>query len=109
MNFVIPPHPVPSVEVTGTDERFPVRRIYCIGRNYLAHIREMGNDERKPPFFFQKPPDALLPTGGEFPYPPQSDNVHHEIELVIAIAKGGKDIAVEDALDHVYGYSLVLT
>ena len=106
MNFVIPPHPVSSVEVTGTDERFPVRRIYCIGRNYLAHIREMGNDERKPPFFFQKPPDALLPTGGEFPYPPQSDNVHHEIELVIAIAKGGKDIAVEDALDHVYGYSL---
>ena len=87
MNFVIPPHPVPSVEVTGTAERFPVRRIYCIGRNYLAHIMEMGNDVRKPPFFFQKPPDALLPTGGEFPYPPQSDNVHHEIELVIAIAK----------------------
>ena len=65
MNFVIPPHPVSSVEVTGTDERFPVRRIYCIGRNYLAHIREMGNDERKPPFFFQKPPDALLPTTAE--------------------------------------------
>jgi len=106
MNFVIPPPPVASVEVIGTNERFPVRRIYCIGRNYLAHIREMGNDERNPPFFFQKPSDALVPNGGEFLYPTQSDNVHHEIELVIAIAKGGKNIAVEDALEHVYGYSL---
>lgn len=79
---------------------------YCIGRNYLAHIRELGNDERKPPFFFQKLPDALVPSGTEFPYPPQSDNVHHEIELVVAIAKGGKDIAIEDALNHVYGYGL---
>jgi fumarylpyruvate hydrolase len=106
MNFVIPAHPVASVEVTGTDERFPVRRIYCIGRNYLAHRVEMGNDDRKPPFFFQKPADALVASGGKFPYPSLSDNVHHEIELVIAIGKGGKDIAVEDALDHVYGYAL---
>ena len=106
MSFVIPRLPVASVEVTGTDKRFPVRRIYCIGRNYLAHIREMGNDERKPPFFFQKPSDALVPSGGEFPYPPKSKNVHHEIELVIAMSKGGKNISVEDALDHVYGYSL---
>lgn len=106
MSFVIPTHPTASVEVTGTDDRFPVRRIYCIGRNYLAHRKEMGNDDRTPPFFFQKPADALVPTGGEFPYPSQSDNVHHEIELVVAIGKGGKDIAVEDALDHVYGYSV---
>jgi fumarylpyruvate hydrolase len=106
MNFVIPAHPEASVEITSTDDRFPVRRIYCIGRNYLAHRVEMGNDDRKPPFFFQKPADALVPNGGEFPYPSQSDNVHHEIELVVAIDKSGKDIAVEDALDHVYGYAL---
>lgn len=106
MNFVISPAPVTSVEVTGTNERFPVRRIYCVGRNYLAHIREMGNDERKPPFFFQKPSDAIVSNGGEFKYPTQSENVHHEIELVIAIVKRGKNISVENALDHVYGYSL---
>ncbi len=106
MSFVIPAPPTASVEIAGTDDRFPVRRIYCIGRNYLAHIRELGNDERKPPFFFQKPADALLPSGGDFPYPPQSNDVHHEIELVVAIAKGGKNIAAADALNHVYGYSL---
>lgn len=108
MSFVFPAPPTASVEVSGTEDRFAVRRIYCIGRNYLAHRKEMGNDDRTPPFFFQKPADALLPTGGEFPYPPQSDNVHHEIELVIAIGKGGKEIAVEDALDHVFGYSVGL-
>jgi len=108
MNFVISPPDVKSVEVTGSNERFPVRRIYCIGRNYIAHIREMGNDEREPPFFFQKSPDALVPSGGDFPYPTQSENVHHEIELVIAIFKSGKGIAVENALNHVYGYSLGL-
>lgn len=106
MSFVIPAPPPASVEVTGTDDRFPVRRIYCIGRNYLAHRKEMGHDDRKPPFYFQKPADALLETGGEFPYPSQSENVHFEIELVVAIAKGGVNISIEDALDHVYGYGL---
>lgn len=106
MNFVCPTPPVASVEVAGTGDRFPVRRIYCIGRNYLAHRKEMGHDDRKPPFFFQKPLDALVPSGGKFPYPSRSEDVHHEIELVVAIAKGGIDIAVEDALDHVYGYGL---
>jgi len=106
MNFVIPAPPIASVEVTGTDDRFPVRRIYCIGRNYLAHRKEMGHDDRKPPFYFLKPADALLASGGEFPYPPQTENVHFEIELVVAIAKGGVDIPVENALDHVYGYGL---
>jgi fumarylpyruvate hydrolase len=106
MNFVIPAPPIASVEVTGTDDRFPVRRIYCIGRNYLAHRKEMGHDDRKPPFYFQKPADALLASGGEFSYPPQTENVHFEIELVVAIAKGGVDIPVENALDHVYGYGL---
>ena len=106
MSFVIPAPPPASVEVTGTDDRFPVRRIYCIGRNYLAHRKEMGHDDRKPPFYFQKPADALLETGGEFPYPTLSENVHFEIELVVAIAKGGTDISIENALDHVYGYGL---
>ena len=106
MSFVIPAPPPASVEVTGTNDRFPVRRIYCIGRNYLAHRKEMGHDDRKPPFYFQKPADALLETGGDFPYPSQSENVHFEIELVVAIAKGGVDISIEDALDHVYGYGL---
>ncbi len=106
MNFVIPVPPVASVEVAGSEDRFPVRRIYCIGRNYLAHRKEMGHDDRKPPFYFQKPADALLASGSEFPYPPQTDNVHFEVELVVAIAKGGADIPVEDALDHVYGYGL---
>ncbi len=106
MNFVIPAPPIASVEVSGSDDRFPVRRIYCIGRNYLAHRKEMGHDDRKPPFYFQKPADALLASGGEFPYPPQTENVHFEIELVVAIARGGVDIPVEDALDHVYGYGL---
>ena len=106
MSFVIPAPPPASVEVTGTDDRFPVRRIYCIGRNYLAHRKEMGHDDRKPPFYFQKPADALVETGGEFPYPTLSENVHFEIELVVAIAKGGTDISIENALDHVYGYGL---
>ena len=106
MNFVIPAPPVASVEVAGSEDRFPVRRIYCIGRNYLAHRKEMGHDDRKPPFYFQKPADALLASGSEFPYPPQTNNVHFEVELVVAIAKGGADIPVEDALDHVYGYGL---
>ena len=106
INFVIPAPPIASVEVAGSDDRFPVRRIYCIGRNYLAHRKEMGHDDRKPPFYFQKPADALLASGGEFPYPPQTENVHFEIELVVAIATGGFDIPVEDALDHVYGYGL---
>lgn len=106
MKFVIPMSDPPSVAIAGSEDRFPVHRVYCIGRNYLAHVREMGNDERQPPFFFQKPLDALLPSGGEFPYPPASENVQHEVELVVAIGKGGTDIAVEDALDHVYGYAL---
>ncbi len=106
MSFVIPAPETASVAIFGNDDRFPVHRIYCIGRNYLAHVLEMGNDERQPPFFFQKPLDALLPSGGEFPYPPGTNDVHHEIELVVAIKKGGRDILVGDALDHVYGYAL---
>ena len=88
MNFIIPLEQV-SLPIVGNDKRFPVRRIYCVGRNYLDHIRETaGADEREPPFFFQKPTDAILENGGEFPYPPRSEKTHHEIELVVAIGTG---------------------
>ncbi len=106
MSFVITAPPQTTLGVEGTDDLFPVRRIYCVGRNYTDHIREMGGDEREPPFFFQKPTDAILPSGSDFPYPPLSSNVHHEIELVAAIGKGGRDIAQENALEHVYGYGV---
>ncbi len=84
---------------------FAVRRIYCVGRNYVEHIREMGNDEREPPFFFAKPADAVVVGGAAIPYPPQTDDFHHEIELVVAIGKEGAGIPVEQALAHVYGYA----
>jgi fumarylpyruvate hydrolase len=106
LSFIFPLEQV-SLPIVGNDKRFPVRRIYCVGRNYLDHIRETaGADEREPPFFFQKPTDAILDNGGEFPFPPQSEKVHHEIELVVAIDKGGKEISTENALDHVYGYTV---
>ncbi len=106
MNFIFPLDQV-SLPIVGNEKRFPVRRIYCVGRNYLDHIRETaGADEREPPFFFQKPTDAILANGGEFPYPPLSEKTHHEIELVVAIGTGGKEIKAENALDHVYGYTV---
>ena len=108
--FAIPDVTIP---VVGTDEVFPVRRIYCIGRNYAAHAREMGSDPtREPPFFFQKPTDAIqhVPTGtvGNHPYPTLTKNYHYEVELVAMIGKGGRDIPAAQALDHVYGYTLGL-
>jgi fumarylpyruvate hydrolase len=107
MSFVFPPPATPSVEVKGRAERFPVHRIYCVGRNYAAHAREMGaNPEREPPFFFSKPADALVPNHAIIPYPPRTRNLHHEIELVVAIGKGGKNIAPDAALEHVYGYAV---
>lgn len=106
MEFVIPAPPRQVLEIAGSSAVFPVRRIYCVGRNYLEHIRETGNDEREPPFFFQKPTDALVSNGGDFPYPPLSANVHHEIELVAAIGKGGRNIPADHALNHVYGYAV---
>ena len=105
--FVIPAPAVPSLHVAGSARRFPVRRVYCVGRNYAAHAIEMGHDpDREDPFFFQKNPDGLLPGGGRFPYPAATGDVHHEIELVVALASGGTRIAVEDALTHVYGYAV---
>lgn len=107
MSFVFPPPSVPSVEVTGRGERFPVHRIYCVGRNYAAHAREMGSDpDREPPFFFTKPADAIVPNNATIPYPPRTANLHHEIELVVAIGNGGKNIAAANGLDHVFGYAV---
>ncbi|MBP2229892.1 fumarylpyruvate hydrolase [Azospirillum agricola] len=108
MAYAIPLWTQPSVPVTGGDP-FPVRRIYCVGRNYAAHAREMGADpDREPPFFFLKPADAIVADGATTPYPPKTANLHHEIELVVAIAKGGRDIPVATALEHVFGYAVGL-
>ncbi|MDQ2101623.1 fumarylacetoacetate hydrolase family protein [Azospirillum isscasi] len=108
MAYAIPLWPQPTVPVAGGDP-FPVRRIYCVGRNYAAHAREMGADpDREPPFFFMKPADAIVADGTAIPYPPRTANLHHEIELVVAIGTGGRDIPVESALDHVYGYAVGL-
>lgn len=104
--FVFAPAPQPSVAIAGSDQRFPVRRIFCVGRNYAEHAREMGMDDRDPPFFFTKPADAVVDSGAAIPFPPLTSNLHHEIELVIAIGKGGADIALKAALDHVFGYAV---
>lgn len=109
MAYVITPEPIPALPVSGTADLFPVNRIFCVGRNYADHAREMGHDpEREPPFFFLKPGQALLPQGRDFPYPSSSGDVHYEFELVAAIGKGGADIRVEDALSHIYGYAVGL-
>ncbi|MBB4066997.1 fumarylacetoacetate hydrolase family protein [Gellertiella hungarica] len=107
--LVIPaPRPV-LLPVEGEDGLFPVRRVYCVGRNYADHALEMGGDpSREPPFFFQKNPDNLVSPPGDFPYPPLSADVHHEVELMVAIGKGGADIAEDDALGHVYGYGVAI-
>jgi fumarylpyruvate hydrolase len=108
MDFVIAPPKQASLKVKGSKASFPVHRIYCVGRNYAAHAVEMGGDpNRESPFFFQKNPDNLV-IDGVFPYPPASSDVHHEIELVVALKEGGKDIALKHALDCVYGYGVGL-
>ncbi len=112
MSFVLPPAPVVSLPVMGLDARFPVHRVYCVGRNYEEHAKEMGFTGREPPFFFMKPADAVVPiesgVEGESPYPPLTQNLHHEIELVVAIGRGGSGIKAADALAHVYGYAVGL-
>jgi fumarylpyruvate hydrolase len=108
MGYVIEPPAQPALPVKGSDELFPVHRIYCVGRNYAEHAIEMGHDpDKEPPFFFQKNPDNLL-VGQDFPYPPASNDVHFEFEMVVALNSGGTDIPVEDALSHVYGYGVAL-
>lgn len=104
-DYVIAPPPQVAVPVAGGG-LFPVRRVYCVGRNYAEHAREMGHDpDAEPPFFFSKPADALVTGGADTPYPSESANYHHEIELVAAIGKGGRNIAVADAFSHVWGYA----
>ncbi|WP_102960097.1 fumarylacetoacetate hydrolase family protein [Mangrovicella endophytica] len=104
-DYVVAPPPIAAVPVEGGG-LFPVRRIFCVGRNYAAHAREMGADpDREPPFFFAKPADAILTGGRDLPYPPQTESLHFEVELVAAIGAGGAGIAVENALDHVWGYA----
>lgn len=103
-DFLFEPYAPVSVPI-ARGGLYAVRRIYCVGRNYAEHIREMGNDERDPPFFFAKPADAVVVGGAAIPYPPQTGDFHHEIELVVAIGKEGRDIPVDQALDHVYGYA----
>lgn len=106
MNYVFTPPPTPSVAVFGSEDRFPVRRIFCVGRNYAAHAREMGRDpDREPPFFFTKPADAVVDSGETVSYPPETENFQYEAELVVAIGKAGRDIAEADALSHVWGYA----
>jgi fumarylpyruvate hydrolase len=113
MAYVIPVPQVPALPVAGSGDLFPVRRVYCVGRNFAAHAREMGHDPtREPPFFFMKPADALQPVPegetAEHPYPPKTGNYHFEAEMVVALASGGRDIPVERALDHVFGYGIGL-
>jgi fumarylpyruvate hydrolase len=109
MGYIINPPVITTLPVRGSNDLFPIHRIYCVGRNYAAHAREMGHDpNREPPFFFQKNPDTIVPNGGEFPYPDKSNDVHFEIELVIALSKGGKDIDEAEAMDCVFGYAVGL-
>ncbi|WP_029008090.1 fumarylacetoacetate hydrolase family protein [Azospirillum halopraeferens] len=108
VSYVVEPQPIPALPVRGSGALFPVHRIYCVGRNYAEHAIEMGHDpNREPPFFFQKNPDNLLLTG-EFPYPPATSDVHYEIEMVVALSGGGRDIPMERALACVYGYGVGL-
>ncbi|MCB2254459.1 fumarylacetoacetate hydrolase family protein [Pseudomonas chlororaphis] len=113
MTYVVTPPAVTTLPINGSDQSFPVRRVYCVGRNYAAHAREMGFDpDREPPFFFCKPADAVVPVGNgqtlELAYPAETTNYHYEIELVVAIGKGGRDIALERASEHVWGYAVGL-
>src|ERR1044071_8005783 len=106
VEYVIPQPPQAAIAVAGSSKVFPVRRIWCVGRNYIEHIREMGQDERAPPFFFAKPADAIVPDGGTVPYPSLTKDMHHEVELVVALKSGGRNIPVAKANDCIYGYGV---
>ena len=109
MNYAIEYAGPVTLPVAESNQAFPVGRIYCVGRNYAEHAREMGHDpDREPPFFFMKPADAIVMSGAAIPYPQVTKDLHHEIEMIVAIGKGGSDIPVEKALDHVFGYGVGL-
>jgi len=104
--YVIPPPPQAALAVVGSDKLFPVRRIWCVGRNYLEHIKEMGQDEREPPFFFSKPADAIVGDGATVPYPSLTKDLHHEVELVVALKGGGRYLKAANANDLIWGYGV---
>jgi fumarylpyruvate hydrolase len=109
MTFAIQPLPITTLPVAGTDESFPVSRVYCVGRNYAEHAVEMGHDpDREPPFFFAKPADSVVSSGEILPFPSVTEDLHHEIELVVALGEGGADLSASDALSHVFGYAVGL-
>jgi fumarylpyruvate hydrolase len=109
MTYAVQPLPITALPVAGTDESFPVSRVYCVGRNYAEHAVEMGGDpDREPPFFFAKPASAVVPKGGVLPFPTKTEDLHHEIELVVALAEGGADLSESAALSHVFGYAVGL-
>lgn len=108
-SYVITPPAQPSLAVAGSTERFPIRRVFCVGRNYGAHAREMGGDpSREPPFFFSKPADAVVPASGALPYPPATGDLHHEVELVVALGAGGANVEPNEAMALVWGYGVGL-
>ncbi|EKE17689.1 MAG: hypothetical protein ACD_10C00319G0002, partial [uncultured bacterium] len=114
MTYIFEPHPLPSLPISTSTDRFPVRRIFCVGRNYADHAREMGAleqaDGREPPFFFMKPSDALVSGAGEVTvaYPPLTKNLHHEVEMIVALGSGGANVAVDSAKDLIFGYAVGL-
>lgn len=108
VDYAIAPPPQAYLDITGSDEKFPIRRIYCIGKNYVAHIIEMNADERDPPVIFMKPSDALVRNGGDVPYPVYTNNYHYECELIVAMKSGGYNISEADASSHIFGYAVGL-
>ena len=109
MKYAIPASPPVTLPIDGSDAVFPVLRVFCVGRNYAEHAVEMGHDpDREPPFFFMKPATAVVANGGRLPFPVATDDLHHEIELVVALGSGGADLALDSALEHVFGYAVGL-
>lgn len=106
--YAFPPAEIPSLAIKDRHERFPVRRVWCVGRNYLAHVRELGNDEREPPFFFSKQPDMVVPNGGIIHYPSLTHNFHFELELVVALKSAGENLSVAEALELIFGFAVGL-
>ena len=106
MNYIFPPQPTVSLPIVGSQARFPVHRVYCVSQNYADHVKEMGEDTRNPPCFFSKPADSLVSEGGTVSYPSMTQDFHHEVELVVALGKSGKQLSKEQAMDCIFGYAV---